>query len=34
MGLQLEARVLYVANQVVFVRPAATFVIYVYSITM
>ena len=32
MGLQLEDRVPYVASQVVFMRPAATSVNYVYSI--
>jgi len=32
MGLQLETRVPYVTSQVVFMRPAATFVNYVYSI--
>ena len=31
MGLQFEARVPYVASQAVFMRPAATFVNYVYS---
>lgn len=31
MGLQLDARVPYVASQVVFMRPAAKFVSYVYS---